>query len=46
MRLMEDELAVPGDYQGPWDYIYEDVHSLERGPNLHLLLRRAIGERG
>lgn len=33
-----EEISVPGDYRGSWDYIQEDINSLSRGSNLHLIL--------
>ena len=42
IRLFEEDLAVPGDYQGTWKYVFEDAHSLERGSNLHILLQLVL----
>lgn len=36
--LRNPEVCVPGTYEETWGYIQEDVHSLERGTNLGLLL--------
>ena len=40
VNLLENEIAVPGDYRGTWAYIQDGTHSLERGSNLHLLLQQ------
>ncbi len=42
INLIEGDLAVPGDYQGSWNYISKEAHSLERGSNLHLLSKHTI----
>lgn len=45
-QLIVNELAVPGDYRGTWNYVCEGTHSLERGSNLHLLLQRMSSSDG